>query len=233
MTAAGSLLSDFRRMFYPHYCLGCGSDLIMPTEQLCLQCTASLPYTGFASMPGNPVEQVFEGRISFRFAFSEFYFSKGKIIQTLIHQLKYNGNRKVGIYLGTLIGMSLLSASRIEPPDVLIPLPMFAAKEFKRGYNQAAVVCEGISLQTGIPVDKTSVTRNRATETQTRKHRIERWLNVDGSFQINDEHALKGKHVLLVDDVITTGATMEACAQSILQTSNTQISIAAIAHATR
>jgi len=228
-----TLISDFRQLFFPHYCLGCGSDLLQPNEHLCLQCTTSLPHTGFANMHMNPVEQAFDGRVPFRFAFTEFYFAKGRIVQTLIHQLKYNGNKAIGQYLGMLIGTSLLLSPRISTPDMLIPLPMFAAKEFKRGYNQAAILCKGLADKTGIPLNTHAVARTRATETQTRKHRIERWLNVDGSFTITDSHSLEGKHILLVDDVITTGATLEACAQTILSIPGTSISFAAIAYASR
>ncbi|MBS1927834.1 MAG: ComF family protein [Chitinophagaceae bacterium] len=228
-----SLISDFRQLFFPHYCLGCGSDLVGPCDPLCLQCTSSLPHTGFANLEMNPVEQAFEGRVPFRFAFSEFYFSKGQIIQTLIHQLKYNGNKALGQYLGALMGASLLLSPRISPPDILIPLPMFAEKEFKRGYNQATLLCMGISGKTGIPVNNISITRNRATETQTKKHRTERWVNVEGSFSVQANSLIEGKHILLVDDVITTGATLEACAQTLLQIPGTSISFAAIAFASR
>jgi ComF family protein len=228
-----NLLSDFRQLFYPHYCAGCGSDNLESEAHLCLRCIAHLSHTGFANIMMNPVEQVFEGRIPFRFAFSEFYFSKGQIVQALIHQLKYKGNRAVGLYLGALIGRSLLSSSRITLPDLVVPLPMFAKKEFKRGYNQATVLCEGLSTETSLPINKTNLHRTRATETQTRKHRVERWLNVDGSFSVLDSGKFEHKHILLVDDVITTGATLEACAQTLLTIPGVSVSFAAIAHASR
>lgn len=228
-----TLISDFRQLFFPHFCLGCGSDNLSAADQLCLQCTCLLPHTEFANMALNPVEQAFEGRVPFRFAFSEFYFSKGQLIQTLIHQLKYNGNKNIGLYLGTLMGASLLLSPRISLPDLLIPLPLHAAKEFKRGYNQAALLCQGISEKTGIPTNCNAVIRSRQTATQTKKHRTERWTNVDGSFSTPGSSVLQGKHILLVDDVITTGATLEACAQTILTSPGTSISFAAIAFASR
>lgn len=228
-----NLISDFRQLFYPHYCVGCGSDNLENDQHLCLHCVAHLPHTGFANMTMNPVEQVFEGRVPFRFAFSEFYFSKGQIVQSLIHQLKYKGNKPVGHYLGSLIGKSILQSPRLSLPDIIVPLPMFAKKEFKRGYNQATVLCEGLSAETSLPIDKNNIHRTRATETQTRKHRIERWLNVDGSFSIHDKRKFEHKHILLVDDVITTGATLEACAQMLLTVPGVSVSFAAIAHASR
>ena len=163
---------------------------------------------------------------------SEFYFSKGSLIQTLIHQLKYKGNKAIGLLLGAMMGNSLLNSSRFQA-DVLIPLPLFPDKEFKRGYNQATVLCNGISSVMNIPVMKNNVVRKRHTDTQTRKHRDERWQNVEGSFEIMNPVSLEGKHILLVDDVVTTGATLEACAEEILNIADIKLSIATLAIATK
>ncbi|MEI9933960.1 MAG: phosphoribosyltransferase family protein [Ferruginibacter sp.] len=122
---------------------------------------------------------------------------------------------------------------RFSTVDILIPLPLFADKEHKRGYNQATILCNGISSITNIPVDTSSVIRQRFTETQTRKHRTERWENVDGSFIVKNETALKNKHLLLVDDVVTTGATLEACGNAIIKIDNTKLSIATLAIASK
>lgn len=163
----------------------------------------------------------------------EFYFSKGSIVQNLIHQLKYKGNRKAGIYLGNMMGKSLLGSNRFANIDVMIPLPLFEKKQFKRGYNQAMILCEGISEITNVPVIDKNVVRIVHTETQTKKGRTERWENVEKSFSIKDSSVLEGKSILLVDDVITTGATMEACGTEISKIKNARLSIAALAFATR
>jgi ComF family protein len=154
-------------------------------------------------------------------------------LQQLIHLFKYRGNQEIGFYLGELMGRSLIESHRFKMIDYLIPLPLFPDKEQKRGYNQAAVICRGMSGIMGVPVLAGNVTRKRFTETQTKKHRAERWENVAGSFMINDKEKLQGKNVLLVDDVVTTGATLEACGHCILQAGNVKLSIAALAMATR
>jgi len=200
---------------------------------LCYQCIADLPKTHFENIKDNPVEKLFYGRLNIESAYSEFYFSKGHTLQHLIHELKYKGNIDIGYYLGELIGHSLMNSNRFSLIDIIIPLPMYRDKEIKRGYNQAAILSKGISNVLQIPVAEKSVSRNKATATQTRKDRIERWLNVDQSFIINDCKDIECKHILLVDDVITTGATLEACGNLILQIPNTQLSIATLAQAVK
>lgn len=233
MQSLRSIISDTLHFFYPHTCTGCGSDLLEQQHLLCLKCISDLPHTGFAAQFANPVERIFWGRIPVTAAHSEFYFSKGSIIQHLVHELKYKGNREIGVYLGELMAKTLLSSNRFEKIDWLVPLPLFHHKERKRGYNQAAVICEGLSKLMQVPVSTGNVTRVRLTETQTKKHRTERWQNVAGSFIVNDAQLLAGKHVLLVDDVITTGATMEACGQAIIAGTGAKLSMTALAMATK
>ena len=233
MVAVKDILADALHLFYPHICTGCGSDLINKKSLLCLNCINELPHTNFALHENNPIEKIFTGRIKIKAAHSEFYFSKGHLVQHLIHQLKYKNNKEIGYYLGEIMGNSLLKSNRFSNLDYLIPLPLFADKEFKRGYNQAEIICQGMHLSTQIPVMLNNVVRKRPTETQTRKHRAERWENVDGSFTIKNPASLKGKNVLLVDDVITTGATLEACGQVILQVPETRLNFAALAHASK
>jgi len=220
-------------LFYPHVCTGCGSDVVEEENLLCLKCVTSLPHTDFAQHTSNPVEKIFWGRLPLAAAMSEFYFSKGSVIQHLIHEFKYKGNKDVGIYLGAMMGGSILSNNRFNKIDALVPLPLYADKEFKRGFNQAMILCKGISEVTKIPVLTDIVTRKRFTQTQTKKHRDERWQNVEGSFEVDNESLLKNKHVLLVDDVITTGATLEACGKEILNINNVQLSVATLAYASK
>ncbi len=227
------LLQDTLHLLYPYICTGCGSDLLEPPNQLCLHCLNELPHTKEAFYKNNHTEKIFIGRLPVTGAFSEFYFAKGSLIQHLIHQLKYKGNQEIGFFLGTMMGRSILDNDRFKDLDQLVPLPLNPKKEFKRGYNQAAVICQGISSITNIPVSLGNVTRRRFTETQTRKHRTERWENVDGSFMVCREEALSGKHILLVDDVITTGATLESCGQVILEIPGTRLSIATLAFASK
>jgi ComF family protein len=233
MNLASTILSPLKHLFYPHVCTGCGSDLIDDNNLLCLQCINDLPHTNFAMHTSNPVEKVFWGRLSITSAMSEFYFTKGTLIQTLIHQFKYKSNIDIGLYLGAIMGNSLLKSNRFNRIDALIPLPLNAEKEFKRGYNQATILCNGMSTVMGVPVIKNNVIRNRFTQTQTKKHRTERWENVEGSFAIKDPTVLNNKNILLVDDVVTTGATLEACGAEILKIEGTKLSIATLAYASK
>lgn len=226
-----TFINDTLHLFYPHVCTGCGSDLIQNGNLICLACLNNLPQTNFAQHANNPIEKIFWGRIPLTAAHCEFYFSKESLIQQLIHQLKYKGNKEIGFYMGELMGKSLLNSNRFNNIDALIPLPLNAAKERKRGYNQAAIICEGMSAVMNVPVVKNNVLRQRYTDTQTKKHRTERWQNVADSFIIKNEATLMGKHLLLVDDVITTGATLEACGEVMLNIEGVKLSIAALAQA--
>ena len=228
-----TILSDTAHLFYPHICTGCGSDVLAEDNLLCAKCFVDLPVTNYAAYKNNPIEKIFWGRIPLAAAHGEFYFAKGSLIQHLVHQLKYKGNREIGFYLGELMARSLIDSKRFNNIDGLIPLPLFPDKERKRGYNQAAIICNGMSEVMKVPVFNNILIRQRFTETQTKKHRAERWENVDGSFALKNEQVLKGKHLLLVDDVVTTGATFEASGNTLLKIEGVQLSIAALAVATK
>ena len=229
MKSYANILSSLLHLFYPHNCLGCGSDIIEKENFLCLECINNLPHTGFALHANNPVEKIFWGRIPVVAGMSEFYFSKDSIIQNLIHEFKYRGNKNLGLYLGKIIGKTMLNSNRFSNIDFLIPLPLFTEKEFKRGFNQSSILCSGIKEVMNIPVITKNVIRRIHTETQTKKGRIQRWENVEKSFSVIEPEMLKGKHILLVDDVITTGATIEACGREILKTEGIQMSVASLA----
>ena len=233
MQSLKNIFSSTLHLFYPHVCTGCGSDLLQQDNLLCLRCINNLPQTNFAQHNNNPVEKIFWGRIPITAAHSEFYFSKEFLIQHLIHQLKYKNNTAIGFYLGELMGKTLSNSNRFNNIDYLIPLPLYPDKEHKRGYNQATIICNGMSDVMNIPVLNGNVIRQKFTETQTRKHRTERWENVEGSFKIKNAELLKGKNILLVDDVITTGATLEACGSIVLQTEGIKLYIATLAHAAK
>ncbi|MEO6948591.1 MAG: phosphoribosyltransferase family protein [Ginsengibacter sp.] len=220
-------------LLFPHTCIGCGSDAISADSFLCLQCIHDLPHTHFANHQNNPVEKIFWGRAPIKAAMAELYFAKSSVVQNLIHELKYRSNKEIGHYLGTLIGKSLKNSNRFHSIDAIIPLPLFEKKEKIRGYNQAEILCNGISEITGITVTNKNVIRKVHTETQTKKHRTERWKNVEQTFHVLNPESLEGKHILLVDDVITTGSTLDACAGEIFKINKVQVSIAALAMAIR
>jgi len=176
----------------------------------------------------NPLEKKFWGRIALTSAMSEFYFSQESAVQNMIHELKYRGNKKAGHYFGNVMGKSLLNSNRFDI-DVIIPLPLFEKKEKMRGYNQSEIICNGISEIINKPVIKKNVIRKVFTDAQTKKHRLERWKNVEGTFHVTDPTPLEGLHILLVDDVITTGATIDACGSEILKIKNVKLSVASLA----
>lgn len=213
---------------FPHVCEGCGSDILQSNHLLCLHCFSSLPQTNFHLHRNNPIEKKFWGRMPVAHATAQYYFTKESMIQRLMHQFKYKGNKELGIYLGACIGHALASVSCFSNIDALIPLPLHKSKEHKRGFNQATVLCEGIASVLHKPVWKDVVIRPEFTETQTKKNRIKRWQNMEGKFELKNAKAIEGRHVLLVDDVITTGATLEACGQEIFKAKNVQLSIATL-----
>lgn len=184
-------------------------------------------------MADNPVEKALWGRLVFKSAMSQYYFTKNTLLQHLIHQFKYKGNRELAVYLGALMGETIQASERMQQLDGLIPLPLFPDKEYKRGYNQAELLCEGIASVLQLPVLHQTVFRKHNTTTQTYKTRMERWKNVEGVFTCTPHALFWNRHLLLVDDVMTTGATVEACGNAILEDiPDVQLSIATLAFAT-
>ncbi len=233
MQSLKKVFSSTIKLFYPHVCVGCGSDVLHDKDLICYRCVQLLPHTQFEKFSTNPIDKIFYGRVPIEAAYSEFYFSKGQLIQTLIHEFKYKANKDIGLYLSKLMGQKMIDNNRFNNIDYVIPLPLFADKEFKRGFNQAEIICNGLSKIMNIPVLTKNVIRVHFTETQTKKHRSERWENVAKSFLSTNPLILQNKHLLLVDDVITTGATLEACAQILHQIQGCKISIAALTNASK
>ena len=227
-----SLIRDFSHLFFPHTCAGCGTDVISTQAVLCIHCIHRLPVTNFHLHADNMVEKIFWGRLPVKQATSFCYFTKGALMQRLLHQLKYNGNKEAGYFMGRLMGENLVQSDRFNNIEALLPLPLYAARERRRGYNQSAVLCHGMAQAMQLPVCQQAVVRIRPTASQTHKNRIDRWKNMEGGFQLQDQDAINGKHVLLVDDVITTGASLEACGHAILQSAAT-LSIATLAYAVK
>lgn len=222
------LSESILHLVFPHVCCGCGSDVLPQQNWLCLRCLERLSPTHFQFYPANPIEKIFWGRIAVTYATAQYYFTRGALIQTLMHRFKYHGDQDLGFYLGQLMGQQLADTNRFQEVDLLLPLPLFPSKEKKRGFNQAAVLCDGVASVLQKPVLKNVVARKTATETQTRKSRVDRWQNMEGRFVLLDEKPICGKHVLLVDDVVTTGATLEACGAAVLEAVETQLSIATL-----
>jgi ComF family protein len=225
------LLDDFLSLLFPRLCYGCGNHLMRNENLICTECYVVIPRTDYHNIPDNPVAQLLWGRCMVEKAAAFSFYNKGSRMRKLIHNLKYKGIKEVGMELGSIYGNSLKSSGFTDGIDFIIPVPLHPSKMRKRGFNQSEIIAEGISASTGIPVDKTSLIRSSKSDTQTKRSRYERWINVEGIFSVSDNDALKGKSVLLIDDVITTGSTIESCANELLKTEGIKVSVAALAYA--
>jgi ComF family protein len=219
-------------LFFPHHCAGCGTDRLDKQTEICLRCLHRLPLTHFTAQPDNPVEKIFWGRTHVQAATSLFFYSQDSTMQSLLHELKYRGNQALGIQLGSLLGTALKNTSRF-PVDVLVPVPLHPSKEKSRGFNQATLICQGIATVTGLPVCTTLLRRNTERSTQTKKDRAARWENMQGIFEATPFNEVPYKNILLIDDVITTGATLEACGQALLEAEERKLWIASVCYSNR
>lgn len=226
-----NLFDDFISLFFPKTCYACGNNLFTNEHILCTSCLVKLPRTNFHRDNDNPMCRVFWGRVRIESATSLYYFRKGGKVQHLIHQFKYKGHKEIGIYLGEILGADLAGSDLFKTIDRIVPIPLHEKKLRKRGFNQSEVFARGLSTAMHKDLDTHSVVRTIATSTQTKKSRYKRWENVSEIFLLRHPETLYGKHILLVDDVVTTGATMEACIQTILQAPGSRVSVASIAFA--
>jgi len=216
-------------IFYPHVCAACGSVLYFNEKVLCLKCYADLPRTGFHAHADNEVARLFWGRIPVRNATSFIIFNKESRYRKILHELKYKGQELVGTEMGRLFGLEL-RGTPFAAADIIHPVPLHPYKLRKRGYNQSTLIAGGMADILHIPMATDLVMRVAVTGSQTRKSRYERWENVRNTFRIPFPEALRNRHILLVDDVITTGATIEACAEALLAVPGVTVSIASLAY---
>jgi len=226
-----NLFNDFISLFFPKTCYACGNNLFTGERIICTSCLIHLPKTNFHKDKDNAVSRVFWGRVNIESAASLYFYKKGGKVQHLIHQFKYKGHQEIGIFLGELFGLDLAGSYGFDIIDLIIPVPLHERKIKKRGFNQSEVFAKGLSNSMKKELDTTSIVRSVATETQTKKSRYKRWENVSEIFLLKNPEKLTGQHILLVDDVITTGATMEACIQTIQQVPGTKVSVASMAFA--
>lgn len=224
-------LSYLAKCISPAICYGCGVSLTQEGQFACPVCMDRLPYTDFHLIKANPFIDKFFGRIPIHSAGSLIYFSKDGIGRSLIHDLKYKGQPEIGQYLGLHYGHILCESEFFKTVDMIVPVPLHPKRLAKRGYNQSEVFAKGLSQSMNIPMRTDLVLRHRQTKTQTKKNRVERFENVDGAFSLTNPSILDGRHILLVDDVLTTGATLEGCAQEFTKFPNVRISMATIGFA--
>lgn len=223
--AAQSLM----HLFFPQTCAGCGSDAIDTEQLLCLSCLQRLPVTESFSHDENATEKMLMGRFRFLHAASYYFYTHGSVIQRLMHQFKYKQRKDIGLFFGKKMGEAIQQSSRFKQVDALVPLPLHPRKEKQRGYNQANILCEGISDQLNLPILNRVVSRISGSSSQTSRNRTDRWQLLGESFVLQDPALLAGRHILLVDDVITTGATLEACSRELLKAPIASLSICTLA----
>jgi ComF family protein len=215
-------------LFYPRLCEGCNKPLLGSEDVLCLGCGLQLPKTAYHDIEDNDTATRLAGRVPFIYATSFAYFTNDGLLQHLLHGLKYTNKKEIGIYLGKQFANDLLKNDWIRSIDVIVPVPLHAKKEAARGYNQSVLIGEGMSEVLHIPLVADKLIRTRQTESQTQKTRSQRLENMKDAFLVMDAATLTGKHILLIDDVLTTGATLEACALALLQVQDLKLSIATI-----
>lgn len=218
-------------LLFPNPCNACGIPLYYSEHVICTKCLYDLPFTDYHIHADNRVAKQLWGRLPLNAAMAMLYFKKGNKVQNLIHNLKYNAKTDVGIFLGTKLGERLKVSALYSDIDTIIPVPLHLKKFRKRGYNQSTFIAKGISAMMNIPFSETDLIRSTSTDSQTKKSRYNRYENMQGVFKVVNPELMSGKHILLVDDVVTTGATLEACANELLKSGVAKVSIAAIAYA--
>lgn len=221
--------NDFISFFYPRSCVACGDSLLRNESQICLSCLMHLPETNYHLMENSPLDLLFAGRVPVERVCSMLFYKKGNKVQNILHSLKYRGNKEIGKFLGELYGQQLLKNPFFKSVDCIIPIPLHPEKLKIRGYNQSEWLAKGLSSSMNIPYYTDVIERNEFTETQTRKSRFNRWENVKGVFCLTKPDLIEGKHVIICDDVLTTGATMEAAISKLLDVRNVRISVVTLA----
>lgn len=225
-----NFFKDFINLLYPVQCELCGENLNNGEKSLCTNCLYALPRTNFHMDKDNEVAQMFWGRVEVVHATAWYYFQKGGSVQKLLHRFKYNNRKQIGYHLGCLIGVALENTGFGEA-DIIIPVPLHSEQFKRRGYNQSEILARGLSSGLKKPVDTITLCKTLLNSSQTYKRRYERWHNVKGIYNLKKSEAIENKHILLVDDVVTTGATLEACVRTLQKAKNVKVSVFALAKA--
>ena len=231
MAHLNTIVEDFISLFFPRYCLACSGPLVKGEEIVCTGCLGDLPKTNYHLQEENPVRNRLAGRLPLKHGFAFLKFRKSGVVQNLLHELKYNNHPEVGVRLGRAYGQELSKSGFDKEFDLIVPVPLHESRKRQRGYNQSAKFALGLSEAMKIQWNESISVRTQSTATQTTKSKAERWENVKDVFSLESQSAIKGKRILLVDDVITTGATLEACGQHIVSCGCGELSVACIAEA--
>jgi len=223
-------LNAFLHLLYPQICFGCGTDQVEKNMPLCPKCIQDLPTTDFFSINENPIEKIFWGRAAIQHAGALLFFTKDSLVQTLITELKYHHNKKVGILFGKLMGEAIAVEEKFKQIDLIIPIPISASKINTRGFNQSEVIAIGMQQVWHRPMLNDVLIKKSWSNSQTKKSRKARLQQLPDLFFLQKPTNIEGKHILLVDDVLTTGATLEAAVASLMTGSPASVSIAVAAY---
>ncbi|MBE9586755.1 ComF family protein [Mucilaginibacter sp. JRF] len=230
MWLRNTYLADFIALIFPDLCAACNRQLLKGEQVICTACKFDLPYTNFHQQKDNIVARQFWGKLKIEHAYALLYFTKGGKVQNMVHRFKYEGEKQVGVALGNIAGEQLKGLTT-GTFDYIIPVPLHKSKLRKRGYNQSKLFADGLAQKLDAPVELDNLVRVIATETQTRKSRFARFENMREVFAVANAGKLANKHILLVDDIVTTGSTLEACGIELLKVPGLKLSIATIAYA--
>src|SRR5690554_481737 len=210
----GQYISDFLSLFFPEVCLGCKRTLIHQEEYICTHCKFSLPYTGFHLEKENRAVKKLWGRAPIENVVSYIYFINGSHVQQIMHSIKYRNNPFVAQFLGRRYGAELNAVESFNDADLIVPVPLHKKRLIQRGYNQSEYFGKGLSESMGIEIHTKIIKRTKHRKSQTTRNRYERYENTKGIFKVIKPENIVDQHILLVDDVLTTGATLEACANA-------------------
>jgi ComF family protein len=224
-------LADFVSLLFPELCPACEASLVANEHIICSDCRYNLPYTNFHLQADNIVAQQFYGKINVEAVYALYYFNKGGKVQSLMHHFKYKGMQQIGNLLGNMAGTQLMENHIFNTADLIIPVPLHKSRLKERGYNQSTCFANGLAQKLNVVVEDDNLQRAIATATQTHKSRFARFENMQEVFMVKHPERLMNKHVLLVDDIVTTGSTLEACGIELLKIPGLKLSIATIAYA--
>lgn len=225
----GRIFTDFISLFYPRICIHCNRTLISKEEFLCLHCRLSLPTLDNDDHSNNHLFDKLQAIPNLVGVYSYLNFNKGGIAQKILHEVKYKGQEELGKRVGEWFGYHMADKLKTKGIDMIVPIPLYSAKRKRRGYNQSDLIAAGLSNSLDIAWDENVLVRTKHTSTQTKKGKAERWVNVENIFELKSNLDIKNKHILLVDDVITTGATVESASQVLSENGIEKISVACIA----
>jgi len=224
-----TLFSNLASLIYPELCVICREPLIENEKYFCFSCFLKLPKTNYHFISDNQAIDRFAGKVSLEKASSYFYYNKEGVAQKLIAEIKYKGNRNLGEWIGAYIANDMISSNFFQNIDYLVPVPLHKSKEKKRGFNQAEKIAKGIAKVTKISLETSNVFKQKSNTSQTKKRLFERWKSTRNLFYMKNPELFNQKHILIIDDVLTTGSTIEALAQSLLKSKDIKISILTVA----